>query len=578
MNTPQARLTLLGVAFGILLALLISPQTRWLVQMPLRVPSSLPGRDAAARQAVVQAHPTDFQIQLGGQPSMSAQTPLEYDRSLVPRFPGSASLRAKILRDATIREVRLHRDEDDLLQGKTPTPFRPGPNDPVPSPAQLAAFDADAAAGERLDPDNAYFPLMRAVGLFASQRDSEGLAAVQRASAKHVWNEYAADEVEGRWRINREIYGGQEAVAAAAVSASVLFPHYEQLRHAARIVVYKAILDEQAGHAEAGLAKREALARCGDLIGVQAASVIGNLVGVAINRVSHDRPGGAPPPAPDTNLTGDQRIQKHLNAFCAYVTKIGHPEAASEARADDKNWQQIHRVTEKLTDNYLGSSMASLIHAAIAFYVDVTLLPNILSVFVLGLIANRLSRLPRIQRREPLPAGAAAGFWSVTVIGGLLAAFLVSDPDGAFVYAALSILAPLGAAGILALAVPRLRRPIQTGLIASAITLAVAGLFGLLAGWRAMTLAWLALCLAVPVLLMIAWSIAALVKHVPFSVKAVENFRAVMPPLVFGLMLVYGGLTLWTVQQEARANSGLEQSLHGEGQHLAQTAGLTWPK
>ncbi len=89
---------------------------------------------------------------------------------------------------------------------------------------------------------------------------------------------------------------------------------------------------------------------------------------------------------------------------------------------------------------------------------------------------------------------------------------------------------------------------------------------------------WLGLCFALPVLLMFGWSIAGLVKHVPFSVKAVENFRAVMPPLICVLMLLYGGLTLWTVQQEARANYGLERSLHGEGQYLAQTAGLAWPK
>ncbi len=48
--------------------------------------------------------------------------------------------------------------------------------------------------------------------------------------------------------------------------------------------------------------------------------------------------------------------------------------------------------------------------------------------------------------------------------------------------------------------------------------------------------------------------------------------------LVCGLMLVYGGLTLWTVQQEARANDGLERSLHGEGQYLAQLSGQVWPK
>ncbi len=578
MNTRHS-LTLLGLALGILLALLIVPQTRWLVRLPFLLPSALPGRDTAQRQAVVQAHPQDFQIQLAGQPQNSSLTPLAYDRSLVPRFPDSASLRAKILRDATTREVRLHRDEDNLLEGKPATVFQPGPNDPVPAPAQLAAFDADAAAGERLNPDNAYFPLMRAVGLFASHRDSAGLAAVQRASTKHVWNEYVTDEVEGRWRINRDIYGGQEALSAAAASASVLFPEYAQLRAAARVVVYKAILDEQAGHPEAGLAKREALGRCGELMGVQSTAIIGNLVGVAINQISRSRPGGAPRATLDTHLPSSQRTQIYLDSYCAYVTKIGHPDAAVQARADYQTWQQIQRVTSKIEYNVLGNSMASLVHAGIALSLCVTLLPNILSVFVLGLIAARLSRLPRIQRRESLPAGAAIGFWIVALLGCLLTALFVYDPDGSFkAYAALFVLAPLLLVGILALAVPRLRRPISAGLIAVAITLAVAGLVGLAASWQAVVLGWIALCFAVPVLLMLIWSIVGLVKHVPFSVKAVENFRAVMPPLVCALMLAYGGLTLWTVQQEAQANYGLERSLHGEGQYLAQLTGQAWPR
>ena len=579
MNTSKTRLTLLGLAFGILLALLIAPQTRWLVRLPFLLPSVLPGRDDALRQKIVLAHPQDFQIQLAGQPSTSTLTPLEYDRSLVSKFPDSAALRAKILRDATTREIRLHRDEDNLLEGQSPTPFRPGPNDPAPSHAQIAAFDADAAVGERLDPSNAYFPFMRAVGLFASHRDAEGLAAVQRAAEKHVWNEYFSDEVEGRWRTNREIYGGQEALSAAAVSASVLFPQYEQLRHAARVVTYKALLDEQAGRTDAGLAKREAVMRCGELIEVQATTLIGNIVGGAIVGTAEVRPGGAPSPPRVPHLTNEQRAQAFVERFCAYVTQIGHPEVAVQAQTDAQIWQQIHRAAAKANDRLLGVGFAALTRTAYAIGTDVTLLPNILSVFVLGLIAAGLGRLPRIQRREPLPAGAATGFWSVTSVGVLVGAIYMSDPGGSFeLFAALVALFPLAFVALVALFEPRFRRRLAVGLTAAAITLAVAGLFGILASWQALVLGWLALCLAVPALLVLIWSIAALVKHVLVSVKVVESFRAIMPPLVFALMLVYGGLTLWTIRQEARANYGLERSLHGEGQYLAQVTGQAWPK
>ena len=71
---------------------------------------------------------------------------------------------------------------------------------------------------------------------------------------------------------------------------------------------------------------------------------------------------------------------------------------------------------------------------------------------------------------------------------------------------------------------------------------------------------------------------AGQIKRVPVSVGLINGFRAVVPPLVCALMVVYGPLTLWTVQQEARANYGLERSLHGEGQYLAQITGQEWPK
>lgn len=584
MNTPKTRLVLLGIAAGILLALLLSPQTRWMVRLPLTALSVLPGRDTVIRQQVVNTHPNDFQIQLAGRPQSSRQTPLEYDRSLVAKFPKSASLRAAILREATNSgRIRLHRDEDALLEGTPVSPFQPGPDNPAPTPAQLAAFDADAAAGERLAPNNAYFPFMRSVGLFASNRDAEGLAAVERASQKPVWKEYFNDEAEGGWRINNEIYGGREVVSDAAISAGLLFPHYAQLRSVARVMVCKAVLDEQAGHAEMGLVKRKALARCGALMQVQATTIIGNLVGGAVNAIATARPGGELVVKPDSHLSGMEKKKIRLDAYCAYVTKIGHPEAAAAARSDDQTWQQVHQVTSKVDTYVLGTPMSSLIRTGIAFFTCIALLPNISAVFLMGLLAAGLSRLPSVQERRPLPAGTATGFW-LTVLLGLLLAGLVAELGAehetryAARHLALAFGIPLAITGLLALVVPPLRPRIVAGLTAAGITLAVAAVFGIASSWQAVGLAWLGFCFVLPMLMTLIWGIAALVKRVPFSVKAVESFRAVMPPLVCALMLVYGGLVLWTVQQEARANYGLERSLHGEGQYLAQITGQAWPK
>lgn len=614
MNTRRTRLTLLGLAFGVLLALLLAPQTRWLVRAQIFPEMLLPSRLELTKTVFVRRHPNDFQVQLAGNPSDTTQTPLDYARSLVPRFPDSASLRAEILRDAMSRDVRLHRDEDNLLEGKPVVVFHPGPNDSISTPAALAAFDADAASGERLDPDNAYFPFMRSVGLLAAHRDTEALAAVQRASTKHIWREYCEDEVEGRWRINDAVYGGREALSAGAVSAAVLFPHYQQLRETARIVEYKAILEEHAGQQESGLAKREALARLGEVMGVQSTTFIGNLVGMAINMISRNRPGGAPPLKLDSSLSGSDRVKKNLDDYCAYVVKIGHPEAAVEARADYQAWQQIHRVTSRDAGDYIfGIGLAAFTRLGIALAAGWAILPNVASMFVLGLVAAGLSRLPRVQARRSLPAGAVTGFW-VLVFAALAfgAVFVTADPGDFPRLETLVILTPLVLAGLLAALLPRFRRPIGVALLTAGITAGIFGLVAALIVWQGQsgasiaetlrdtlslsgsdpesgalspsqtglleTLLLLAFTLALPLLTAALLSIVSRVKRVPVSAGLVFGFRAVMPPLICALMLVYGGLTLWTIRQEARANYGLERSLHGEGQYLAQMTGEAWPE
>ena len=81
-----------------------------------------------------------------------------------------------------------------------------------------------------------------------------------------------------------------------------------------------------------------------------------------------------------------------------------------------------------------------------------------------------------------------------------------------------------------------------------------------------------------PVLLAIFLSITARVRDVPVSIGLVGGFRRTGAVLVPLLVLLYGVLAVVTVRQEARLNYGLERSLHGEGQYVAQLTGETWPE
>ena len=611
MNTRTLRLTLLGLALGVLLALVVAPQTRWLVRMqtlPFLLTAASSDRQ---RQAFVRNHSGDLPVQLGGQSLSSTLSQLAYERRLVPRFPNSASLRANILRHATSEEVHLSRDEGYLL-GNTPVPLTHNdPNNLPPTPAALAAFDADAAVGERLDPDNAYFPMMRAVGLFAAHRDTEGLAAMHRASVKHHWQEYWQDEVEGRWRVNDAVCGGREAISSLAVMSATLFPHYAGLRGAARVVAYHAILEEQAGRPEQGLAGREGLARCGRLVGTQSTVIIGNLVGVAISAISRSRPGGGLPLKSSSSESSDQMQQKRLELYCAYVVKIGHPEAAVRAQSDVQDAAQTRRIiSQGITDRAFGSRMGEFYTLAAGLAAGWVLVANMISLLLLGSAAAGLARHPQVRANRPLPAGAFIGGVIAVLLGAALTAiYFDAGPTDFPIYALLLAAPPLLLTAFALGFRPRLRRLLVTALLAAAMTLVVIGLFAALGAWQmhgvldatsglrqandlsgsddsapsgeqnelALILLGIGFSLLFPLLTAITLSIRSWVKRIPASVGLVLGLRSVMPPLVCVLVLVYGGLTVWAARQESQINRGTERSLQGEGQYVAQLIGQPWP-
>ena len=609
MPTRNRRLALVGLALGVLLALVVAPQTRWLVRWQLLPQSLLTSGYDKAKQQYIASHPDDYPVQLAGKmTSLDQQSQVQYARSLIPRFPDSPSLRANGLRYAMMR-FNLYRDEDDLLQGDSVPAHQVNPDNPPPTPAELAALDADAAAGERLDPDNAYFPWMRSIGLLAAHRDAEALAAIRRASEEHSWREYSDDEVEGHWRISDGVFGGREALSSLAFSASVFFPHYQKLRAVARIVTYKAILQEQAGHPEAGLALRRQVMRGGDLMRAQSTSLIGSLVGIAISSVARNRPGGIAPLGRVVGESGEQMGKRRLDIYCAYVTRIGHPEAAQEAREEAAAAAQVRQVMKSLeTGPYGLGTVTRDVSLSIGLLGACWLtLANAVCLFVLALAARALSGRSSVRDRRPLPRPIGLGMLAGFLLGVALLGSYASTPATQFGQdSALLLLTPLGVVGPLAL-LPRLRRPIWEGLLSALAMMAGFAALLALAAWQmhgatdmaaglsgaqpasddeqtshqmsaqAQQVIGATLGLAVPLLLAFLLSLVARVRRVPVSVGLVGGFRRTGPLLAAGLVLVYGGLIVMTVRQEARANYGLERSLHGEGQYLARLTGGTWP-
>ena len=636
MKFRQARLVLLGLALGVLLALVLAPQTRWLVRLQaltaLRLYHPLPSGpcytgslagDRRRAEAVAARYPNDYMVQYAAAVAdNSHDETLANLHALAARFPDRPALYANLLRYETLGKVHLERPEENLLLG-LPLSHKYGFGHSN-APADLAAFDADAAAGERLDPDNAYFPLMRAVGLFAAFRDAEGLAAFRRASIKPSWREYCVDEVKARWRLHEEAFGDPGALGRVSIAASLLLPQYSQLRALARLILVKAVQQEAAGHREEGLQLREALRRCGDLMRAQTTYVIGSLVGNAICAIATDRTGGMTQ-GTASDPVSDQQMWQRLDAYRAYATRLGHPEFAAREQAEAAAGQQMSAIVRFDDPTRLSQLNQPFLSLTRWWLVDIAVLSNVFWLLLLGGPAAGLMRLMQVRAAGERPAwdwvallgrvGAACGLLLLTAFVAVLFANLwafAMEATGWQMWVgglALLLLTVLAVRAVFRalLRMPAWRR--QGILWASGILLlSGAGLSGLwhLLVWQAgglpdimdgtdsllnlsgggdaaearQALVWrlsLAAVSAAPLLLLLVSGVIALVRRAPVSTGLVRGFASAALPLACLLLLVWGGLLLGTVRQEGVVNVQIWHEVHDEGPYLAAQAGKPWP-
>lgn len=569
MNTyTLGRIGLAAVAMMILLALLVAPSSRWLVGTQLRMSlaggspfltsPAHPGDAPTDAERYTQNHPGDYQLQLvqalsqTTNPSqaltMSAPRGVSDSdpritalRALERRFPNTPSLYANILRFTMMRGSWAV-SEGDWALGTTPRPKNWAKNLNPPSAAQLAIFDRDAAQGERLDPDNAYFPFMRAVGLWTANRKTDALAAVERAAAKPAWHEYIADEVEGHWRIARINTGGTTALNRAAIAASILFPHYARLRALARAVTYQAVLTEQAGRPQDGLAMRLALMHCGMTMQTESPTQIGSLVGSAIGALAMARPGGAPPIP--SGVTGDEHAQQRLDAFCAYATRLGRLDAVREARQMDHNWRQTRVIFQRASSLSVFGG-APLWQLTRWWAADLVVLANIVLMLVCGLLAVLAMRLPRNDDGEG-SEGAVVLVCVLFGVGVFLAVTLVwqwqAQTTSPLFGLAQALLGGTDTA------------PFKSARVSS--------LLGMV---------------AVPLLTLLGAIAAGLARRGGLFSGVGRGFRATALPAVCALLVLYSVLVLGTVRQEQSVNNAVTRISQHAGRYMAELVNRPWP-
>jgi len=630
MNTPKTRLALLGIAFGVLLALLLAPQTRWLVRLqaltvlhqyrPIGCESysRSPAGDAHAYDTVAASHPSDFDIQYARATQSGGVPPLANLRTLTRRFPNRPTLYANILREASHRSFLSNADASKLSGDSTPTTVMS-----AASSQEIAAYNRDAAAGERVDPDNAYFPLMLAYGLFAAHRNADALAAVKRASDKPIWNEYLTENVDAKWRLHTGAFGDPGAMPQAAIWSSEMLPEYQRLRDVARITVYQAVLQEQAGQPGRGYELREALRRGGDLMRVQSTTLIGSLVGSNVTRISMSRPGGAPALKNETWDATAAISQQRLDAYCAYVTKIGHPEAAQRARDEEAARRSVQSlVRDDWSLPQLPKYLEPFQQLTVWWMAGVGLLLNIAWLLVLGLLAAGRARVT-VSPKPPIGWKAVLGHCLLAIGAWLVLLLLFVCIGGLWMtlvyHAPIDWQVTVGVGGTFALiawgvgrGLRRLSRPRRISVLKTALLLPV--LVGITYGaywlvqWTAWPLAeipqglrtllgsnentdsdteqalqtrtlWLcaAAALAVPLLLTVTLGVAAGVKRMPLFSALTTGFQQFALPLICLLVVAYGGVLFGTVRQEQRVAAFNQQIVTNSGRYFAAQAGQDWP-
>lgn len=628
MHKQNSRRTwLLGLALGVLVALLLSPQTRWIVRseldacgLTLQTPGAQVRHADVARRHFVAAHPNDLPIQIAAAPWGDNDRALHVAalRALVPRFPDSPSLYANLLRyqvgDSESRSgVYLSRVEDWFSSDSPPRGYKAPP---PPVPALLAAFDADAAQGERLDPDNAYFPFLRAVGLFAAHRDAEGLATVQRAGEKSTWREYVGDETDGSLRLADAAYGHSPTLSRVAIWAAALYPQYAALRGVARIAIAKAVQEEQAGHAEQGMAIRRAVMHSGGLMRAQSSAYIGNLVGIAIAAIATARPGGAPMPGnePGAKMSSEERSRLRLQEFEDYARRLGHPEVAREAQTEADAGRDA-RVIGSIGLDRSAFGMAQMTRIIVWWAAGLLSLANAVWLLILGVLAAGLSRLPSVRDGLPLSRPARAGVAAALVGTALVMLRAFSSGEG-WTFWPLFLVGPIVAAIAIVFTLRLLRASPDDRAMwrrggvqfaqAFGVTLVALLVLGGLSSWLGRGLGGYADSLRelsgdggaigtaapqaqetqvtamisgllVPLLLLVILSIAGRVRRVPVSVALVRGFRGAGVTLACLLLIGYGALVLGTLRQERAADDGLRQMVQHEGRYYATLASRPWP-
>lgn len=316
---------------------------------------------------------------------------------------------AHILRHAMRLDLLKEKTEVCEMKGEARPRQLKFPTNQLPGEVYEAVIQ-----GEKLDPDNAFFPLMRAVIIFAAPFqndpvvDKQALEAVQSATQKSRYEDYVANEAKLVNRVYARAYGEQIVLQTAVIHNEVVAPQFGAIRNLARILTHKAVTSVKNGDVAKGVAYRRHLFRIGRLL--QNASIyLANLTGDSVIKLAL-QPSITPP--------------KERKAAAAYRAEMAdflkkHGESSlSQWVLDNRQIAQNRHddlILKEATSRIIGAKDESYLSEFYGWLADMGMWMTICNLLLLALVALYFRFNPSENRGTALGSAlllvGATAFW-----------------------------------------------------------------------------------------------------------------------------------------------------------------------
>ena len=327
--------------------------------------------------------------------------------ALSPRFLDKPAFYAAVLRNLAADAVSLQNCHGgDTLRDESEAAQKARKNAPDPSAENLAAWHEAARTGAALEPQNAFFPLMQAIGLFAQGRSQEAHTALLRASTKTLYNDYSSDAITGAIRLN-DAEGTQPGVSRLITHLNQTMPHHKAITNLGYLVTYQALGQNIP---ENDFKIRQTLRKIGTLIRVSSRTYPGAHEGQRLVEISALSPDGL------DKTKGAYEIADTA-VYEANLRKSGYTEEA-QAIAFERQESAANKHLFKAVQNnpafYL--NLPRLLRLVLLPLTLLVLLGNALVLLIAGGLCAFLVKTRPIQGGKGLSPAALNGAASVVFV------------------------------------------------------------------------------------------------------------------------------------------------------------------